>query len=787
MIRKQRHISVYWILSFLLYSGAATGQDLTITFKDLDTHEPVVGLAVLLQSLNDGQSTSRFTDSEGKIRLINSTFPLGLTTQHLSYEILSDTLDRSGQQTFFLSSKTNLMQDVTVVSDAYQKNYSTNRDLFIVDEMDRKTIEDLGANDLSEVLNFNSNINVTLDPSTGRSTIGMFGLSGQYVKVLVDNMPIVSDNGLGNDIDISQINLDDVERVEVSEGSMGVMYGSNAVAGVVNIITKKDHQSKLVVSASMQEETLGSEYNWEDEGRHIQRLSISTGITNNLSWSLSANHDDFMGFKNDQHGRIYFRNDSMRGYSWNPKEQLNMKTGLSYNLFDKGRLSYEYNFFQQDLDIYSRKLLGGYDADTGLPEYRANDIKYVTQRQTHRLNFDYRWKEMPISLFVSYQQQNRDKEAYNYDIKTRSKTTTTGLVNEQSSDVWYSKGMISNLFSARNWIGLTAGYELDHQEGYDAIASGQYSDHIANNKLTNLDILSQLEVSPIKSLRLTPGVRLNNNSQYDQHLIWSLSGVLLSTHQIETKLVVGSAYKTPSYTQLFYYFVDANHDVQGNEDLSPEDGISVLLGISKKSQMGNILLSNEIKGYHFDIHDKIGMTIVEDPDDPTSAQRSTYLNINQYQTLGLSTQNDVTIKHLDLQVGAAYTGVRQSLDEEARDESYRFSLSATGQAVYHFVRWGADASVNLKYNGKSERYSQSEESIEKVLFDAYSLLNASVRKKFFDDALIVQLGARNLLDVVEVNASGLSGGAHGGAGSSSQLMAYGRSYFINLKYTFKHK
>ena len=105
--------------------------------------------------------------------------------------------------------------------------------------INRKQIEQVAANNLADLLNFNLNLTIIPNAQTGRSTISFFGLDSQYFNILVDNIPLVSDNGLGNNIDLTQINLDDIERIEIVEGAMGVEYGANAVSGVINIITKK--------------------------------------------------------------------------------------------------------------------------------------------------------------------------------------------------------------------------------------------------------------------------------------------------------------------------------------------------------------------------------------------------------------------------------------------------------------------------------------------------------------------------------------------------------------------
>ncbi|MGB2684205.1 MAG: TonB-dependent receptor plug domain-containing protein, partial [Olleya sp.] len=140
--------------------------------------------------------------------------------------------------------------------------------------IDRKKIDQQAANNLADLLNFNLNLNIIPSAQTGRSTISFFGLDAQYFNILVDNIPLVSDNGVGNNIDLTQINLDDIERIEIVEGAMGVEYGANAVSGVINIITKKTVNHDWEIQSFIQEETVSNEYALFDEGRHIQGINI---------------------------------------------------------------------------------------------------------------------------------------------------------------------------------------------------------------------------------------------------------------------------------------------------------------------------------------------------------------------------------------------------------------------------------------------------------------------------------------------------------------------------------
>ena len=116
---------------------------------------------------------------------------------------------------------------------------SVGKSVFEVKVISRKDIERQAGNNLADILNNTLNINISPNTSTGKSGVSLFGLDSQYFKVLVDNIPIINEEGVGNNTDLTLINLDDVERIEIVEGAMGVQYGANAVSGIINVITKK--------------------------------------------------------------------------------------------------------------------------------------------------------------------------------------------------------------------------------------------------------------------------------------------------------------------------------------------------------------------------------------------------------------------------------------------------------------------------------------------------------------------------------------------------------------------
>ncbi|WP_291123192.1 TonB-dependent receptor plug domain-containing protein, partial [Empedobacter sp. UBA7620] len=199
---------------------------------------------------------------------------------------LLTTLTLQAQEINSIPKDSTINLEQTVISGQYNAQ-SVKKSIYEVKVISQEMIERQAGNTLADVLNQTLNMNIIPSSSTGKSTVQMFGLDAQYFKILVDNIPLVNDEGLGNNTDLTQINLDDIQQIEVVEGAMGVEYGANSIAGVINIITKKGGKNKFDISATLQEETIGDEYNWKNKGRHIQSLKIGHKFSDKIYANLS--------------------------------------------------------------------------------------------------------------------------------------------------------------------------------------------------------------------------------------------------------------------------------------------------------------------------------------------------------------------------------------------------------------------------------------------------------------------------------------------------------------------
>ena len=660
---------------------------------------------------------------------------------------------------------------------------SVKKSVFQVNVITRADIDRQAGNNLADLLNQSLNITVMPSPN-GKSGVSMFGLDAEYFKILVDNIPVISDEGLGNNIDLTQMNLDDVQQIEIVEGSMGVEYGANAVSGIINIITKKGSVHKWEITPFIQEESIGGEYNMNDMGRHIQSLKIGHNFNSKFYANAMVTTNDFKGFFNDKRGERYLENDSLRGYEWRPKNQLTAKSLLSYSLKNH-RIFYKFEYFNEDVYNYNANVTPNEQAETATSFPTANDITYKTKRFFHNLNASGRFADaLNYDISLSYQEQKRDAEDHIYDIR-RDENIKTERYRYESRNGIYSKGNFSN-FLKNETIDFLVGYEGSDISGYASVlATGDNllrRSENADNKLGSYDVFAATEINVNNKFSLRPGARALFSSMFDAQAAVSLSARYDLGRGYELRAVIGTAPKLPSYDELYTYLKDVNHDVQGNLNLKPEQGKSVFLHLNKIFVAENKMqFRTKFTAFYMDVDDRIELVIVNQT--PLQLQ---YNNVDVYKTFGTSITSSMDYNNLTLSGGFTFSGVSKVIDADAVDanDDYLYGVQGNANVSYRIPKWKTVFSAFLKYNGPEYQFvTLSDNTTVKGKQNDFTFLDATIRKTFSRDKLEVTAGARNLLDVIAVNTTASGAGAHTAA-STTQLLGYGRSYFLKLLYHF---
>lgn len=710
-------------------------------------------------------------------------------TKALLYIFLFSGFMATAQETVTDSIKTEQLEEVVVTGQIEPQ--SIKKSVFNVKVISREDIQRQAANNLADVLNQYLNIMVQPNSAEGRSTVSMFGLDGQYLKILVDNIPLVSDTGLGNNIDLTQINLDDIDHIEIIEGAMGVTHGANAVSGIINIITKKSMLNKWEINATVQEETIGEEYApLYDKGRHIQALRAAHTINDNWFVSIGGNRNDFTGFKDTRGGRDYTDYDPAtpwinRGFSWLPKEQY---FGNALIRYQKGnfRLFYKFDYFNEKIDFYNPIVESQVVPGTGILLF-SRDRRFFTEKFYHHLNAVGKLMgTMDYNVSLSHQKQTRDLEQFNYYIQTEQETNHTEQTY-QDTEILYSTGTLGNFFKDKSFD-LQVGYEFVNTNGYNAAASGLFvggaGEGNIKQRLENYDVFTAAEFGVTDRFSLRPGFRYSFQSKFDDQWSASMGLRYLFDHDIEARASFGRSYRTPNYDELYTYFVDSNHNVQGNEDLTPETGNSYEASIKKTTFFNSeVRLMNSLSATYIGIDDRIELVLTE----VVPTWKYEYINIDKYKMYNIATTHQLEYHNWMVKAGVAFLGIskRISSGTAVSDDKFLTTMQFNTNVAYTVPKWNTTFSVYYKINGKQPQFietsvnGQSQFILQEI--ESFGLMDASIKKSFFSGKLDATLGGRNLLDVVNIQSNVASAGTHD-VGSTSILMAYGRSYFLKLTY-----
>lgn len=674
--------------------------------------------------------------------------------------------------------RTNALQDV-VITGQFEPQ-SIKKAVFNVKLITAKDIQNLAANNLSDVLNQYLNTTVRPSGTTGRSTISLFGLDAQYFKILVDNVPLVNEAGLGNNTDLSQINLNDIEQIEIVEGSMGVTHGANAVRGVLNIITKKSSRYKWSISVTGQEETVHNEFSFFDKGRHIQSLKISHGLHDKWFFSAGVNRNDFQGFLDDKKGRNYKENDQGRGYRWLPKEQLNATASIGYQQKEM-RFFYKFEYLDENIDYYNSTVQSGYNTQLGSYRY-ANDKRYMVNRFFNSLSTSGKmFYQLNYNVSVSHQKQYRNVEDFKYYLQTKTEDNNQ-VQKDQSMEVLYATGTLSNFFTDKK-ADLQLGFETVNNKGFALVQEANNIIVSVSKTIENYDFFASSEIKATEKFSIRPGLRFSFQSKFKNQYASSLGLRYLFDKGLELRGSYGNSFRTPNFQELYSKQIFDGHFFTGNENLIPETSASYEMSLKKVTVLqSGWQLSNTLGASFLDISDKIDMALVRfNPD--TGNPEYQYINISKYRVVNLSTTNQFKKENWTATFGASVMGISQKIENQVftSDEKYLYSFNLNSSLSYFIPKYQLTLSAYYKYTGRSQQFIGGNSSYIISTIDDSHWLDASLRKTFFKNKFEGTLGARNVLNITNINQSRTNEGA-GHVGASQLMLAYGRSYFFKLTY-----
>lgn len=646
--------------------------------------------------------------------------------------------------------------EAVVITGQY-KPQSVKNSVYQVRVIEKEQIQKQGATRLQDVLKNELNMRFSQDLATGGSGITMLGLTGQNVKILVDGLPVTGRQGINNEFDISQIDVNAIERIEIVEGPMSVIYGADALAGVINIITKKASTSPISVTARLHEETVGNEYG-SKQGIHNQQAGITW---KKKRWEAGGSlaHNFFGGWQDTAVGRELV---------WHKKDQRIANGFVGYN---NGKLNLRYRIDGLDEVITNP---GNYQPfpDPISGDTLAYDQEYLSRRIMQQLQGTYF-----VNGDLSFQWQT----AYT-DYQRQVYSTT---INKNNGDLRLDPG--EGKQSVVKFTGFTfrgtALYKLSElvsfQPGIDINLDKGEGERLKSgmNSVNDFAFFLTSEITPSSKISIRPGLRFIKNSVYDAPpVIPSLNTKFALTKDMDFRISYARGFRSPSLRELYFSFFDANHQVIGNPDLKAETSHSFTGSFNwSKNTRDRATYKIQLGGFYNDVTNRIDYVFT-----PSSDTAKLY-NVLDSKTAGINLTGAYQSKNWNVTAGLAHTGFYNEFSVSVEDlPVMTWAPEANVTSSYRFSKIGLDLNFFYKFTGKRSRYITFGPDIVLSRQDAYHLADLTAGKQLFK-LLTLTAGVRNLFNESRINSTLAQGGIHS---SGSLNVGTGRSYFASLAFNW---
>ena len=438
---------------------------------------------------------------------------------------------------------TTLDEVVVTANKMAQKQSTTGKVVTVITKSD---LEKMGNKNLATLLQ--EQVGVTVNGSSNNAgsvqTIFTRGASGGRTLVLLDGIPVNDPSFINNDLDLNLFATSSIERIEICRGAQSTLYGSDAIAGVINIITtSKDISRPLQINASS---ILGS------FGTQKNNLQVA-GKKNKWSYSGRLAHTNSNGFSaaNDTTGKNNFDADYYKGLAvhgqinYAATEHFSVK---AFSMYNKYKAGVDAGVFRDDRDftIENSSLLLG----TGFV-YKKNDFQ----------------------ITGTYQHNTLDRHFLN---DSAHKTSTWFEKNDYAAASDYAEIYTSVKLSDR----LTALAGLDYRKGsysqnYLSVSGwGPYKFNDPTRYAEQSAIYGSLLYTSLnKKLTLELGGRANKHSVYGNNQTFTFNPSFAVNANTRIFASVSTGFKAPSLYQISI-----------NDKLDPEKATSYEAGFSYQNK-----------------------------------------------------------------------------------------------------------------------------------------------------------------------------------------------------------
>ncbi len=456
------------------------------------------------------------------------------------------------------------------------------------------------------------------------------GANSEHTLVLLDGIELNNPASPNRAFNLTNLTLENIERIEVLRGPQSSLYGSDAMGGVINIISKRSDKG---LRMNLRSEA-GSYNSFTQVGNlsyGSDWLEVSNGITRQDIGSISSANSRDGNFEHD-------------GYE-NTSLSNRIKV-LPSELFDA---TFTTRYDRSNAALDNSGGVGGDD-----PNRRFNNEEFFTRGEITGHLLD---KTLTPTLSLSYSHHTLD------DTNDPDSISSEFLRSNYKGDLLKLQGVTT--WSPAQYFSAVLGAETERERADSFYRSdgtfGPYEDVLGWQDARTNAIFTEARLSYDKSLYLDLGGRVDDHSRFGTYKTWRVAPAYLLDADTKLRGSVGTGFKAPSLVQLYSSY--------GNSDLSPEENVGWDVGIDRDLFKNRLAVS---VGHYHNYFDNL---IAFDP--------STFIlnNIRNAETSGCEVSTDLKITQR-LSLGAAYTYTDSQDDDTGEALLRRPKNKATVTVVY---------------------------------------------------------------------------------------------------------
>lgn len=524
--------------------------------------------------------------------------------------------------------------------------------------INRQALKNFAGRSIEDIL---SQLSSSFDFEQGDmgSQMQMNGLGNSYILILIDGKRLHGDVGGQNDLGL--IDPNNIDRIEIVKGASSALYGSDAIAGVINIITRKHNEGVMVENKTRYgthndvRQHNGVAFRWGKVSSYTNfQLQHNDGWQNTATEYTPSSATPVTDSKSKTANEFTNWQIAER-LAWNPTKAIEVYAEGSWyqkGIYRESGKYPKYDVYNYDLKYKNASAAAGMKWTTGRGDLVTADISWNKHAYYHAFT--------STTLAEGFDEDGNFILDYPYFAGQKL------LMSNQERTMLNIKG----IFALSNVNKLSAGLEARY-DWLDAPAS--IKGKTAGDNTEAIYLQDEYQLFP--ALHITAGMRLNRNESFGWRLTPKLSA-MVKTGDLRFRASWSQGFKTPTLKELNYQYArDMNGMILflGNPNLNPQT--SNYFSLNAEYTSGHLNVS--VTGYYNKLGDMITLVTIPNSEAPDVYREQygemlskvrRYMNMDDAKTYGVDVALRYTTDNLSLGAGYSYLDTDANIYDTTHDK-----------------------------------------------------------------------------------------------------------------------